>query len=103
MLQRAPETSQRDILNNLSSFGMLNYMGSAVRKSDESYQVILYGGCYCKVYFGPRQKRRRDDGGGLPLFRQGGGNSQPKDQAELKRDQGGFIFKGRFVEAIRES
>ena len=25
-----------------------------------------------------------------------------KDQAELKRDQGGFIFKGRFVEAIRE-
>ena len=31
-----------------------------------------------------------------------GGNSQPKDQAELKRDQGGFIFKGRFVEAIRE-
>ena len=29
MLQRAPENSQRG--NNLSSFGKLNYMGSAVR------------------------------------------------------------------------
>ena len=29
-------------------------------------------------------------------------NSQPNDQAEHKWDQGGFIFKGRFVEAIRE-
>ena len=46
MLQRAPETSQREILNNLSSFGMLNYMGSVVRKSDESSQVILYGWWY---------------------------------------------------------
>ena len=49
MLRRAPETSQREILNNLSSFGMWNYMGSAVRKRDESSQVILYGGCYWKV------------------------------------------------------
>ena len=31
------------------------------------------------------------------------GNSRPNDQAESKRDQGGFIFKGRFVEAIRET
>ena len=30
MLQRAPETSQREILNYLSSFDMLNYMGSIV-------------------------------------------------------------------------
>ena len=30
------------------------------------------------------------------------GSSQPKDLAEPERDQGGFIFKGRFVEAIRE-
>ena len=30
------------------------------------------------------------------------GGSQPSDQAEPERDQGGFIFKGRFVEAIRE-
>ena len=30
MLQRAPETSQREILNYLSSFDMLNYMGSSV-------------------------------------------------------------------------
>ena len=30
MLQRAPETSQREILNYLSSFDMLNYMGRIV-------------------------------------------------------------------------
>ena len=30
MLQRAPETSHREILNYLSSFDMLNYMGSVV-------------------------------------------------------------------------
>ena len=32
MLQRAPETSQREILNYLSSFDMLNYMGSIARR-----------------------------------------------------------------------
>ena len=30
-------------------------------------------------------------------------DSRPNDQAEHKRDQGGFISKGRFVEAIRET
>ena len=30
------------------------------------------------------------------------GGSRPSDQAEPERDQGGFIFKGRFVEVIRE-
>ena len=30
MLQRAPEASQREILNYLSSFDMLKYMGSIV-------------------------------------------------------------------------
>ena len=30
------------------------------------------------------------------------GGSRPIDQAEPERDQGGFIFKGRFMEAIRE-
>ena len=30
------------------------------------------------------------------------GGSQPKEQAEPEREQGGFIFKGRFVEVIRE-
>ena len=30
------------------------------------------------------------------------GDSRPNDQAEHKRDQGGFIFKGTFVEVIRE-
>ena len=31
------------------------------------------------------------------------GRRLPNDQAEHERDQGGFIFKGRFVEAIRET
>ena len=30
------------------------------------------------------------------------GDSQPNNQAEHAKDQGGFIFKGRFVETIRE-
>ena len=30
------------------------------------------------------------------------GDSGSNDQAERQRDQGGFMFKGRFVEAIRE-
>ena len=30
------------------------------------------------------------------------GGSWPNNQAEQERDQGGFIFNGRFVEAIRE-
>ena len=31
------------------------------------------------------------------------GDSQPNDQAEHERGQGGFIFKGRFMETIRET
>ena len=31
------------------------------------------------------------------------GDSESNDQAERERDQGGFMFKGRFVEAIRET
>ena len=31
------------------------------------------------------------------------GRQIAKDQTEHKRDQGSFIFKGRFVEAIRET
>ena len=30
------------------------------------------------------------------------GDSWPNKQAKCERDQGGFIFKGRFVEVIRE-
>ena len=30
------------------------------------------------------------------------GDSGSNDQAERERDLGGFMFKGRFVEAIRE-
>ena len=31
------------------------------------------------------------------------GGSRPINQAEPERDQGGFILKGRFVGAIRET
>ena len=31
------------------------------------------------------------------------GDSQPNDQAEHERDQGGFILKGRFVETTGET
>ena len=31
------------------------------------------------------------------------GRQSASDPAEPERDQGGFIFKGRFVEAIRET
>ena len=31
------------------------------------------------------------------------GGSRPNDQAEPEKDQGGFTFKGRSVEAIRET
>ena len=40
MLQRAPETSQREILNYLSSFDMLNYMGNIARIIMTFYQDI---------------------------------------------------------------
>ena len=39
----------------------------------------------------------------MTFIRAGRGDSQPDDQAERERDQGGFMFKGRFVEAIRET
>ena len=37
------------------------------------------------------------------LFQARRGDSWPKDQAEHKRNQRGFIFKGRFVEETRET
>ena len=59
----------------------------------------------CKVRFGLRQKKWRNDlnKGRLPFIQARRGDSQPNNQAECERDQGGFIFKGRFVEAIRET
>ena len=39
----------------------------------------------------------------MTFFQARRGVSWPSDQAEPERDQGGFIFKGRFVEAIRET
>ena len=37
------------------------------------------------------------------LYSGKGGDSRPNNETEPKRDQGGFIFKGRFVETIRVS
>lgn len=56
------------------------------------------------MQFGPRQKRRRDDSKEcrLPFLEASRGDSHLNDQAERKRDQGGFIFKRRFVKAVRE-
>ena len=45
MLQRAPETSQRERVNYLSSFDMLNYMGSIARR--EMNHLRLY--CMAEV------------------------------------------------------
>ena len=58
----------------------------------------------CKVQFRPRQKEeRRPHQKPVTFIQARRGDSQPNNQAECKRDQGGFIFKGRFVEVIRET
>ena len=36
------------------------------------------------------------------MFRQGGATVSLMTRLSIERDQGGFIFIGRFVEAIRE-
>ena len=50
----------------------------------------------------PRQKSRRDNlnGGRSPLFRQGGATVSLTTRLSSRE---GFILKGRFVEAIRET
>ena len=39
----------------------------------------------------------------LPLFRQGGATVGLTTRLSAERDQGGSIFVGRFVEAVRET
>ena len=54
--------------------------------------------------FRPRQKEEDDlNRSRLPLFRQGGATVGLTTRLSLERDQGGSIFIGRFVEAIRET
>jgi len=50
-------------------------------------------------------RNRKDDlnGSMLPLFRQGGATVGLTTGLSPERDQGGSIFIGRFVEAIRET
>ena len=52
-----------------------------------------------------RGRKRKDDlnRSRLPLFRQGGATVGLKTRLRAERDQGGSIFIGRFVEAIRET
>ena len=53
---------------------------------------------------GLRQKRKDDlNRSRLPLFRQGGVTVGLTTRLSTERDQGGFIFIGRFVEAIRKT
>ena len=51
-----------------------------------------------------RQKRKDDlNRSSLPLFRQGVVTVGLTTRLRAERDQGGFTFIGRFVEAIRET
>ena len=53
--------------------------------------------------FRPRQKEEDDlNRSRLPLFRQGGATVGRTTRLSTERDQGGSIFVGRLVEAIRE-
>ena len=54
--------------------------------------------------FRPRQNEEDDlNRSRLPLFRQGGATVSLTTRLSMERDQGGSIFIGRFVEAIRET
>lgn len=59
---------------------------------------------FCKEWFEMRQRRKEDDlkGDRLPFIQAKRGDSWPNDRAEHARDEGGFIFKGRFAEVIAE-
>ena len=56
-------------------------------------------------YSSGRGRKRKDDlnRSRLPLFRQGGATVGLMTRLSAERDQGGSIFLGRFVEAIRET
>ena len=56
-------------------------------------------------YSSGRGRKRKDDlnRSRLPLFRQGGATVGLTTRLSVDRDQGGSIFIGRFVEAIRET
>ena len=55
-------------------------------------------------YSSGRGRKRKDDlnRSRLPLFRQGGATVGLMTRLSAERDQGGSIFVGRLVEAIRE-
>ena len=59
---------------------------------------------YTVRYSSGRGRKRKDDlnRSKLPLFRQGGVTVGLMIRLRAERDQGGSIFIGRFVEAIRE-
>ena len=55
-------------------------------------------------YSSGRDRRKDDlDRSRLPLLRQGGAIVGLTTRLSAKRDQGGFIFIGRFVETIRKA
>ena len=56
-------------------------------------------------YSSDRDRKRKDNlnRSRLPLFRQGGETVGLTTRLSAERDQGGSIFIGRFVEAIRKT
>ena len=48
------------------------------------------------------KKGRKPQKGQVTFIQARRGDSGSRDQAERMRDQGGFVFKGRFAEAIQE-
>ena len=60
----------------------------------------------CPIRYSSGQGRKRKDDlnrSMLPLFRQGGATVGLRTRLSAERDQGGSIFIGRFVEAIRKT
>ena len=64
-----------------------------------------WGQIVCVRYSSGQGRKRKDDlnRSRLPLFRQGGTTVSLMTRLSVERDQGGSIFVGRLVEAIRET
>ena len=69
------------------------------------FSLCFLLGVVCVRYSSGRGRKRKDDlnRSRLPLFRQGGATVGLMTRLSAERDQGGFVFIGRLVEAIRET
>ena len=75
-----------------------------MRESETSASPLPGFGTKNVRYSSGRGRKRKDDlnRSRLPLFRQGGATVGLTTRQSAERDQGGSIFVGRLVEAIRE-